>query len=105
MVKEQKIDQQALLEEFEKESRTRNFVNPIVEKVVKWVALLVTFYHLAYASGYIRPETLKHRSIHVGMILFMTFAIYPAFKKSSRKKIAWYDYILMLLSVIIPVYM
>lgn len=105
MVKEQKIDQQALLEEFEKESRTRNFVNPIVEKVVKWVALLVTFYHLAYASGYIRPETLKHRSIHVGMILFMTFAVYPAFKKSSRKKIAWYDYILMLLSVIIPVYM
>lgn len=105
MVKEQKIDQQALLEEFEKESRTRNFVNPIVEKVVKWVALLVTFYHLAYASGYIRPETLKHRSIHVGMILFMTFAIYPAFKKSSRKKIGWYDYILMLLSVIIPVYM
>lgn len=105
MLKEQKIDQQALLEEFEKESRTRNFVNPIVEKVVKWVALLVTFYHLAYASGYIRPETLRHRSIHVGMILFMTFAIYPAFKKSSRKKIAWYDYILMLLSVIIPVYM
>lgn len=105
MVKEQKIDQQALLEEFEKESRTRNFVNPIVEKVIKWVALLVTFYHLAYASGYIRPETLRHRSIHVGMILFMTFAIYPAFKKSSRKKIAWYDYILMLLSVIIPVYM
>ncbi|MDD7392037.1 MAG: TRAP transporter permease [Fusobacterium gastrosuis] len=105
MVKEQKIDQQALLEEFEKESRTRNFVNPIVEKVVKWVALLVTFYHLAYASGYIRPETLRHRSIHVGMILFMTFAIYPAFKKSSRKKIAWYDYILMLLSIIIPVYM
>lgn len=105
MVKEQKIDQQALLEEFEKESRTRNFVNPIVEKVIKWVALLVTFYHLAYASGYIRPETLRHRSIHVGMILFMTFAIYPAFKKSSRKKIAWYDYILMSLSVIIPVYM
>lgn len=105
MVKEQKIDQQALLEEFEKESRTRNFVNPLVEKALKWVALIVTFYHLAYASGYIRPETLRHRSIHVGMILFMTFAIYPAFKKSSRKTIAWYDYILMLLSAVIPIYM
>lgn len=105
MVKEEKIDQQALLEEFEKESRTRNFVSPIVEKTLKWVALIVTFYHLAYASGYIRPETLRHRSIHVGMILFMTFAIYPAFKKSSRKVIAWYDYILMILSVVIPAYM
>lgn len=105
MVKEEKIDQQALLEEFEKESRTRNFVSPIVEKALKWVALIVTFYHLAYASGYIRPETLRHRSIHVGMILFMTFAVYPAFKKSSRKVIAWYDYILMILSIVIPAYM
>lgn len=88
MIKEEKIDQQALLEEFEKESRTRNFVSPIIEKALKWVALIVTFYHLAYASGYVRPETLRHRSIHVGMILFMTFAVYPAFKKSSRKVIA-----------------
>ncbi|MDO4690017.1 MAG: TRAP transporter permease [Fusobacterium sp.] len=105
MIKEEKIDKQALLEEFEKESRTRNFVSPIVEKALKWIALIVTFYHLAYASGYIRPETLRHRSIHVGMILFMTFAIYPAFKKSSRKFIAWYDYIFMILSVAIPTYM
>lgn len=105
MTKEQNIDQKALLEEFEKESRTRNFVSPILEQILRWVALLVTFYHLAYASGYIRPETLRHRSIHVGMILFMTFAIYPAFKKSSRKVIAWYDYILMALSVVIPAYM
>lgn len=105
MIKEEKIDQQALLEEFEKESRTRNFVSPIVEKVLKWIALVVTFYHLAYASGYVRPETLRHRSIHVGMILFMTFAAYPAFKKSSRKVIAWYDYILMILSIVIPAYM
>jgi len=29
------------------------------------IALLVTFYHLAYASGYIRPETLRHRSVLV----------------------------------------
>lgn len=105
MATEQSIDKQALLEEFERESRTRNFVNPIFTKILKWTALLVTFYHLAYASGYIRPETLRHRSIHVGMILLMTFAIYPAFKTSSRKVIAWYDYILMILSVIIPVYM
>lgn len=102
---EQNIDQKALLEEFEKESRTRNFVSPILEKALRWIALIVTFYHLAYASGYIRPETLRHRSVHVGMILFMTFAIYPAFKKSSRKVIAWYDYILMILSIVIPAYM
>lgn len=97
--------QQAILEEFEKESRTRNFVNPLFAKLFKYTALAMTLYHLAYASGYVRPETLKHRSLHVGMILFMSFAMYPAFKKSSRKVIAWYDYILMALSLIIPIYM
>ena len=105
MTKEKKVDQQALLEEFEKESRTRNFVSPIIAKAFKYVALAVTLYHLAYASGYVRPETLKHRSIHVGMILFMAFAMYPAFKKTSRKTIVWYDYIFMGLSLAIPAYM
>ena len=97
MIKEENIDKQALLEEFEKESRTRNFISPILVNLLKYIALAVTFYHLAYASGYIRPETLRHRSIHVGMILFMTFMMYPAFKKSSRKIISWYDYLFMIL--------
>lgn len=65
MVKEENtIDKQALLEEFERESRTRNFVNPIFASILKWTALLITLYHLAYASGYIRPETLRHRGIN-----------------------------------------
>lgn len=105
MIKEENIDKQALLEEFEKESRTRNFISPILVNLLKYIALAVTFYHLAYASGYIRPETLRHRSIHVGMILFMTFMMYPAFKKSSRKIISWYDYLFMILSLSIPIYL
>ena len=93
-----------ILEKFEKENRTRNFVHPIFKKLFIWTALIITFYHLIYASGYLRPETLRHRSIHVGMILFMTFGAYTAFEKSNKKIIPWYDYILMILSVIIPVY-
>ena len=62
---EKSVAQQMLLEEFERESRIRNFVNPIFTKILKLTTLLVTFYHLAYASGYIRPETLRHRSVLV----------------------------------------
>ncbi|MDR3258739.1 MAG: TRAP transporter permease [Fusobacteriaceae bacterium] len=100
-----KVDEQALLEEFEKESRTRSFVHPYIASGFKCVAIFVTLYHLVYSWGKFMPETLKHRSVHVGMVLFMAFAMYPAFRKSSRKHIAWYDYILMGLSVSIPAYM
>jgi TRAP transporter 4TM/12TM fusion protein len=105
VIGEKRVDEQALLEEFEKESRTRGFVHPYIAAGFKGVALLVTIYHLVYSWGMIMPETLKHRSIHVGMVLFMAFAMYPAFRKSSRKYIVWYDYILMGLSISIPVYM
>ena len=98
-------DENSILEQFDKESRTRSFISPAIDKVFKVVALLVTLYHLAYASGFLMPATLKHRSLHVGMILVMAFAMYPATKKASRKSIAWYDYILMALSIVVPVYM
>ena len=94
-----------VLEEFDKESRTRSFVSPTIDKIFKVACLIVTFYHLLYASGYLMPETLKHRSLHVGMILVLAFAMYPANKKASRKVIPWYDYILMALSAAIPIYM
>ncbi|MFQ7583996.1 MAG: TRAP transporter permease, partial [[Clostridium] symbiosum] len=62
-------------------------------------------YHLVFASGFWRPETLKHRSLHVSMSLILAFAMYPATQKASRKIIAWYDYILIALSAAVPLYM
>ena len=96
---------QELLEKFDKESKTRTFVSPMVARVYKIFAIAVTLYHLVFASGFWMPETLKHRSLHVSMILILAFAMYPATKKASRKVIAWYDYILMALSAAVPLYM
>lgn len=98
-------DKKELLEKFDKESKTRSFVSPAVAKAYKFFAIAVTLYHLVFASGFWMPETLRHRSIHVSMILILAFAMYPATKKASRKVIAWYDYILMILSASIPIYM
>lgn len=102
MTEEQK---QELLEKFDKESKTRTFVSPALAKAYKIFAIAVTLYHLVFASGFWMPETLKHRSIHVAMILILAFAMFPATKKASRKVIAWYDYIFMGLSAAIPIYM
>lgn len=98
-------DKQELLEKFDKESKTRTFVSPAVVMAYKIFAILVTLYHLVFASGFWMPETLKHRSLHVSMILILAFAMYPATKKASRKIIAWYDYILIALSAAVPLYM
>ena len=98
-------DKQELLEKFDKESKTRTFVSPAVAMAYKIFAILVTLYHLVFASCFWMPETLKHRSLHVSMILILAFAMYPATKKASRKIIAWYDYILIALSAAVPLYM
>ena len=95
-----------IMEKFEKESRTRNFDKPWLKKVIYFLCLAFTLYHLAYASGIrlLQMVNIKHHAIHVGLILILGFALYPAFKKSSRKKIAWYDWIFIALSVIMPIY-
>ena len=98
-------EKEKLLEQFDKESKTRKFGSPVLKKAYRVFAILVTLYHLVFASGLYMPETLKHRSIHVGMILILAFALYPATKKASRKVIAWYDYALMALAAAVPIYM
>jgi len=98
-------EKQKLLEQFDKESKTRKFGSPVLKKVYRVFAIIVTLYHLIFASGLYMPETLKHRSIHVGMILILAFMLYPATKKASRKVIAWYDYLLIAASAAVPIYM
>ena len=82
-----------VLEKFEKESRTRNFDAKSLVKIVYVLCFLFTVYHLAYASGvrFMQMVNIKHHAIHVGLVLVLGFAMYPAFKKSSRTRIAWYD--------------
>ncbi|MBQ6075617.1 MAG: TRAP transporter permease [Lachnospiraceae bacterium] len=94
------------MEKFEKESRTRIFDAKWLKTVIYVLCLVFTLYHLAYASGIrlLQMVNIKHHAIHVGMILVLGFALYPAFKKSSRKKIAWYDWIFIALSAAMPIY-
>ena len=99
------VNEQELLEKFDKESKTRTFVSPIMDKLFKIVCMVITIYHLVFAAGLYTPETLRHRAIHVAMMLVLSFAMYPATKKASRKNIAWYDWGLIALSIVTAVYM
>jgi len=95
-----------ILEKYEVESRTRSLSNEFLKKFFYWLCFAFTVYHLAYASGIrlLQMVNIKHHAIHVGLILVLGFALYPATKKSSRKTIAWYDWVFIALSAIVPFY-
>jgi len=95
--------QKKLLEEYDSESRYRVFGGKISAIAVKAFAILVALYHL-YGAVLGTPVTLKHRSLHVAMVLALGFLFYPFRKKGSRDKAAWYDIVLAMLALATTVY-
>src|SRR6187431_3195072 len=65
-----------------------------------WVAVAWSLFQLWYASplpfvfGFGILNDTEARSLHLGIGLFLGFLCYPALKRSSRKSVAWYDWIL-----------
>ncbi len=102
---EELAKQEAMLEKHEKAARTRKFTG-IPAKALSLFCFLFTVYHLAYASGIrlMQMVNLKHHAIHVGLILILSFVLYPAWEKASRKKVAIYDWVFVLLSLAEPIY-
>jgi TRAP transporter 4TM/12TM fusion protein len=100
---EMQAKQKQLLEKFDKESKTRTFDQLLLAQAVYWIAIGIALYHFITSFiGY--PATHLHRSLHVSLILFMTFFLYPRSKKSSRKHIPWYDIVFALASLAVAVY-
>ncbi|HWP50973.1 MAG TPA: TRAP transporter permease, partial [Clostridia bacterium] len=95
--------QQELIESLDKESATRK-LGGAVGKALYGLAVIVSLYHL-YTAAFGPPLTLKHRSLHVAMMLALTFIMYPLSSKSKYKRsVAWYDWILAALSCAAPIY-
>lgn len=95
--------QQELIESLDKESATRKLGGGL-GKALYLLAVIVSLYHL-YTAAFGPPLTLKHRSLHVAMMLAMTFIMYPISPKSKYKRtVAWYDWILVVLSCAAPIY-
>ena len=69
-----------------------------VGQLVFWVAVGWSVFQLWYASplpfvlGFGILNDTEARSLHLGIALFLGFLCYPAFKRSSRTSVAWYDW-------------
>ncbi|MDR3165021.1 MAG: TRAP transporter permease [Synergistaceae bacterium] len=96
--------QQKLLEEIDREASTRKLSSPILAKAFYLLCIAVSLYHFATALVG-TPVVLKHRSLHVGMMLVLSFVMYPFSRKSDYKKISLFDWALIAASILIPVYM
>jgi TRAP transporter 4TM/12TM fusion protein len=81
---------QAILQEYDKEAGYRIFEQKWLRLLVSGLAIAFALYHL-YAAYAIPFVTLKHRSLHVAIVLCLIFLLYPGWKKASRKKLSLLD--------------
>ena len=69
---------------------------------VTYFAVFMTCYHLYAAVGTITTQVL--RGVHVAMVLFLCFLVFPPVKKRAGS-IAWYDVLLSILGACTIIYM
>ena len=96
-------EQHKLLGTFDKESDVRTPAQPVAAKLFYNACIFVSLYHFitSFAGT---PVVLEHRSLHVGMILALGFAMYSFTKKDRRDKVTVCDGLLILLSLAVPFY-
>lgn len=86
-----------ILEKYDRESITRHLTEGPVKYFIAAICILYSLFHL-YITFNPMPALLQ-RAVHVGVGFGLIFLIFPATKSSSRKKVAWYDWIWLLLSL------
>ena len=95
-------EQAALMEKYDAEARTRKLTGAIAIVVT---LLLIGFSTFQIYTGWFGQLTdYLQRSIHLGFALVLIFLLFPGKKDGSRKRVAWYDYGLAGLSLIVCLY-
>jgi TRAP transporter 4TM/12TM fusion protein len=75
---------------------------PKMETFITITAVGMSLFHLYAAVTTITPQFL--RGIHVMLAMFLTFLLFP-FRKKGSQKIAWFDYVLAILGIVVIAYM
>jgi len=86
-----------ILEKYDRESITRHLTQGPVKYFIAAICISYSLFHL-YITFNPMPALLQ-RAVHVGVGFGLIFLIFPATKSTSRSKVAWYDWIWLLLSI------
>ncbi|WP_026906626.1 TRAP transporter permease [Paucisalibacillus globulus] len=97
-----KEEQEALMEKYDSESRSRKLTGYIGIAIIIILLGFSAFQISTAAFGQL--TAVIQRTIHLGFALVLIFLLFPALKKSPRKSIPWYDYVLAVLAIIVCSY-
>lgn len=95
-------EQQELLEKYDTEANTRKLTG-----FAGWTVfiLLIAFSLFQLYTGAFGAYTAYiQRTIHLGFALALIFLLFPAKRGAKKNKVAWYDWILAILSVVVASY-
>jgi len=91
--------QQEILQKYQKDENYRQFDLKFWIYLVSGAAIFLSIFHL-YTAGFGALMAIKQRSLHLGIILFMTYLLYPANRKSAKDKPTFLDITFAVLSLI-----
>ncbi|GGA63274.1 TRAP transporter permease [Ornithinibacillus halotolerans] len=95
-------EQEALMQKYDQESNTRSLKGTAA--IIVFV-LLLAFSIFQLYTGYFGAFTAYiQRTIHLGFALVLIFLLFPAKKGGNKRRVAWYDYLLAGLSLIVCLY-
>ncbi len=98
----QTTDADEMLEEVEAEFNYRKKIDPFWMTFITVVSVLFIGYHMVTA-GIGLPEIFKHRTVHLGFLLCLTWLYFPARKGSPRGRPSTLDLILFVFSATVAV--
>ncbi|MDR6224382.1 TRAP transporter permease [Desmospora profundinema] len=84
------VEQQSVLEKYDKESKYRVFDAKWAAWLVSILAVGLSLYHL-YTSAFPLLNTYPHRAVHLAVMLALVFLLFPMRKKSPRNRFTWID--------------
>lgn len=91
------------MQKAEVESRYRRNFLPVWKIVIAVISIAFIGYHL-YTARFGMPESIKHRSLHVGFILTLVWLYFPATLKSPKNRPSYIDLALVAVTVTVTVY-
>lgn len=95
-------EQDRLMEKYDTESNTRDLTG-IIGTVVFLILIAFSLFQI-YTGMFGQYTAYVQRTVHLGFALVLIFLLFPAKKGGAKRKVAWYDYILAVLSVIVAGY-
>lgn len=92
-------EQEELLKKYDAEARTRQLTG--IAAGVVFVTFIAFSLFQIYTGAFGQFTAYIQRTVHLGFALTLIFFLFPARRKTKKESVPWYDYVLILLSIVV----